>query len=143
LAAIAIADTGPLYGALDRRDPNHQACAEVLQRGDLRVIVPLPVVSEVCWAVERQLGPSVEAAFLRSAAVQPAAVQLDIEAPIPEDWLRMAELVDQYADFPLGAVDASVVAVAERLGASTVLTIDQRHFRAIRPKHVDAFELLP
>jgi predicted nucleic acid-binding protein len=79
----------------------------------------------------------VEAAFLR------AAEQLDIEALRMEDWSRMAELVDKYADFPLGSVDASVVAVAERLGARTVVTLDQRHFRAIRPKHVEAFELLP
>jgi predicted nucleic acid-binding protein len=55
----------------------------------------------------------------------------------------MAELVRQYADFPLGSADASVIAVAERLGATTIATIDLRHFRAVKPAHCAAFELLP
>ena len=55
----------------------------------------------------------------------------------------MAELPAQYADLPLGAVDASVVAVAERLGVITLLTIDCRHFSVVRPRHADAFSLLP
>jgi predicted nucleic acid-binding protein len=40
-------------------------------------------------------------------------------------------------------VDASVVAVAERLGIGTVATLDRRHFTVVRPRHVDMFELLP
>jgi len=59
------------------------------------------------------------------------------------DLVRMAELPAQYADLPLGAVDASVVAVAERLGVITLLTIDRRHFSVVRPRHADAFSLLP
>jgi uncharacterized protein len=55
----------------------------------------------------------------------------------------MADLVRQHADFPLGTADASVVAIAERLGATCVATIDHRHFQAVRPSHCDAFELLP
>lgn len=55
----------------------------------------------------------------------------------------MAELVRQYADFPLGTADASVIAVAERLGATRVATIDHRHFRAVRPAHCASLELLP
>jgi predicted nucleic acid-binding protein len=50
---------------------------------------------------------------------------------------------DTYADFPLGAADASVVAVAERLGGTRIATLDHRHFRALRPAHCSAFELLP
>ncbi|MDI3421937.1 PIN domain-containing protein [Streptomyces luteolus] len=49
----------------------------------------------------------------------------------------------KYADFPLGSVDASVVAVAERLGLTEVATLDHRHFSAVRPSHVPAFTLLP
>jgi len=47
------------------------------------------------------------------------------------------------ADFPLGVVDASVVAVAERLETDTVITLDRRHFSAIRPRHCAHFRLLP
>jgi predicted nucleic acid-binding protein len=55
----------------------------------------------------------------------------------------MAELVKQYADFPLGSVDASVVAVAERLGVEHVATLDRRHFSVVQPSHVAALVLVP
>lgn len=86
---------------------------------------------------ERRLGPAPEAAFLRGLA------EFDIESPYPEDWPRIAELVEQYADFPLGGTDASVVALAERLGTDAVVTFDHRHFGAVRPRHCEALRLLP
>jgi uncharacterized protein len=60
-----------------------------------------------------------------------------------DDLTRMAELVTTYADMPLGAVDASVVAVAERIAATTIMTLDRRHFSVVRPRHAAAFTLLP
>ena len=68
---------------------------------------------------------------------------LIIEPVHPSDWLRIAQLVEQYRDLPLGTVDASIVAAAERLGVSTIATLDRHHFSAVRPRHVEAFELLP
>lgn len=55
----------------------------------------------------------------------------------------MGLLVSTYADLRLGAVDASVIAVAERLSISTLITIARRHFSVVRPRHIEAFELLP
>ncbi len=55
----------------------------------------------------------------------------------------MTELVETYADFPLGATDAAVIAVAERLGITEIATLDHRHFRAVRPRHTQALTLLP
>ncbi len=66
-----------------------------------------------------------------------------MEALAGEDYKRVAELVDRYADFPLGGVDASVVALAERFGATTVATLDRRHFSAVRPKNRESLDLLP
>jgi len=59
------------------------------------------------------------------------------------DWLRIAELVATYRDLPLGTVDASVVAAAERLGIAAVATLDRRHFGVVRPRHVESLALLP
>lgn len=56
---------------------------------------------------------------------------------------RMAELVETYLDLPLGVVDAAVAAIAERLGLTEIATLDHRHFTVIRPRHVQAFTLLP
>ena len=72
-----------------------------------------------------------------------AAGELLLEPVDPADLERMAELVGAYHDLPLGTVDASVVAVAERRGVTTIATLDRRHFGVVRPRHVDAFELVP
>ena len=56
------------------------------------------------------------------------------EAVAPSDWLRIAELVGRYHDLPLGMVDASVIATAERLGVTEVATLDRRHFSVVQPK---------
>jgi predicted nucleic acid-binding protein len=66
-----------------------------------------------------------------------------VEGPSEEDFTRMAELVKQYGDFSLGGTDASVVALAERLEAPVVVTLDRRHFASVSPRHRHAFELLP
>lgn len=66
-----------------------------------------------------------------------------LEPVKPADLLRMAELVARYSDLPLGTVDASVVAAAERLEVTTIATLDRRDFGVVRPRHVEAFELLP
>ena len=51
------------------------------------------------------------------------------------DWARLelAQLVEQYDNFPLGGSDASVIAIAERRSITTILTTDRRHFAAVRP----------
>ena len=48
-----------------------------------------------------------------------------------------------YRDMPLGTVDASVIAVAERLKVKHIATLDRKHFTVVKPAHVEAFELLP
>jgi len=97
------------------------------------------VIAEVGYLLARSAGAGVEAAFLRSFATQDLVVA-DFE---PRDFERMAELVETYANLPLGTTDASVVALAERLNIGTVLTLDRRDFSVVRPRHVDVFELLP
>ena len=109
----------------------------MLERGDLQLIVPALVIAEVSYFVGRRLGPPAEAAFLRGLTT------LDVEAPTPEDWSRMAELIEEYSDFSLGGTDASVVALAERLETELVLTLDRSHFGAIRPRHCESLQLLP
>jgi len=65
------------------------------------------------------------------------------EPPTGADLARCRELQARYADLALGVVDASIVALAERLAEPKVATLDQRHFRALRPAHVEALELRP
>lgn len=96
-------------------------------------------VAEVAYLAQSRLGARVELRFLGALAGGAVlAEQLD-----PRDMERIAELVAIYRDLPLGTVDASIVAAAERLGVTEIATLDRPHFGVIRPAHVDAFALLP
>jgi uncharacterized protein len=68
--------------------------------------------------------------------------ELHAEPVEPSDRGRIVDLVDQYEDLPLGAVDASVAA-CERVGAAALATLDRRHFAVVRPRHRDSLTLLP
>lgn len=72
-----------------------------------------------------------------------AAGELPVIDLQPEDWARSAELITTYHDLGLGLVDASVIAVAERLGITTIATFNHRDFAVVRPNHIEAFTLLP
>jgi predicted nucleic acid-binding protein len=130
-------DTGPLVAALDRRDNRHAECAQFLSTTTGRRLLPTLVLAEVCWIFEDW--PHIEASFLDVVA----RGRFELVHPTTEDIQRMSELVRQYADFPLGAVDASVITIAERFGVDRIATLDHRHFRAIKPEHVPALTLLP
>jgi hypothetical protein len=134
---LAVVDTGPLYAAADADDDDHAACARALRDRGYRLVIPALVIAEATYLVGTRLGARAEVRFLASLAA------LDVEAPAASDWSRIAELAERYRDFPLVGVDASVVALAERLGCETILTLDHRHFSAVRPKHCAAFTLLP
>jgi hypothetical protein len=101
--------------------------------------VPVLVVTEVAYLLETRLGPEAEVRFLGDLATG----NLIAEPVVASDWLRIAELVSTYRDLPLGTVDASVVAVGERLDIAKVATLHRRPFTVVRPAHIDAFELLP
>lgn len=58
-------------------------------------------------------------------------------------WERCVELIDTYQELGLGLVDASIVAVAERLQLDTIATMNTRDFNVVRPNHIDAFTLVP
>lgn len=96
------------------------------------------VLAEACYLIDRFGGARAEAAFLRS--FEDGALRL--VGLLTEDLERMTELVERCATLRLGATDASVVAVAERLDIDTVATFDRRHFTVVRPRHVEAFTLL-
>ena len=134
---IAIVDSGPLYAAVDADDDDHGRCLEVLQRSDLELVVPALVVAEVTYLVGRRLGAATEAAFLRGLAT------LEVESPTLDDWPAIADLVERYGDFPLGGTDASVAVLAKRLGTDVIVTLDRRHFGAIRSAPGRPFRLLP
>lgn len=103
------------------------------------MIVPTLVITEVLHLLGTRLGAEPEVRFLGDFADG----AFTVEPVAAEDWLRIAELVALYRDLPLGGVDASVVATAERLGIKEIATVDRRHFTIVRPRHTEAFTLFP
>lgn len=133
-----IVDTGILLAAADRDDPHHREANAALFLPDLK-IVPEPVVVETEWALAKYLGIGAELAFLRDLIDDVMAV----ESPARADRIRACELLDQYRDARIGYVNAVTVAIAERLKESRIATLDRRPFTMIRPRHIEAFELVP
>jgi len=136
---VIILDTGPIVAAINTRDNRHAECAEPLETTEGPLVVPAPVLTEVCYLLEQRTGTHSEALFIAALLDE----DLLLEPLTHADLRRVHELILKYADLPLGAVDASVVAIAERLGAVDVATLDLAHFRAINPRHTKAFNLLP
>lgn len=139
MTTTVVVDTGPLLAVADRDDAHHHSCVDWFDNHNGPVIVPAPVIVEVCWLLGRRVGPAAEAAFLAGLA----SGDPRIEALDSTDYQRAAHLVDRYSNLDLGFVDASVVAVAERLDIGTVATINHRDFRVVRPEHLTAFTLVP
>jgi uncharacterized protein len=137
MTSLAVVDSGPLLAAANKADPDHEACVEALRDPAYRLVIPALCVAEVSYLLGRRSGPETEARFLRALG------ELDVRAPAPEEWTRIAQLVAEYADFPLGGTDASVISLAERLGTDLVITLDRRHFGAVRPEHCERFRILP
>jgi predicted nucleic acid-binding protein len=136
---VLLVDTGPLVAAADRDDAHHKACLDLLV-GDVGPLVTSAlVIAEAAYLLDRQLGAAAEAALFGSLADG----TLQVEDLGRADWARVAELVRTYSDMRLGGADASLVALAERLGVTRVATLDRRHFGVVRPRHVKAFDLLP
>ena len=102
--------------------------------------MPSPVLGEIGYLLQSRVGPQDwEVTFLKSFGDDGFQIA-ELE---DHDIQRMAELVETYADLPLGIVDAAVIAIAERLQLTEIATLDQRHFTVVRPRHIAAFVLLP
>jgi uncharacterized protein len=134
-----LVDTGPLYAMADRDDEGHSRIVRFLGRSRDELIVPVTVLPEAAYLLAAHLGPEAERRLVRSVADgELGLVELTIH-----ELRRTLELLDRYAAARIGFVDATVVAAAERLRISRILTTDRRDSSLIRPRHCPAFELLP
>lgn len=136
---MLIVDTGPLLAAADRDDRDHAACLALLEDDDGPLVTTAMVIAEAAYLFHRQLGPNAEASPYDSILDG----TLTVEPLTTMDWDRVRAVVLTYADLRLGGTDASLVTIAERLGVTRLATLNHRDFRVVRPRHADAFELLP
>jgi uncharacterized protein len=134
-----ILDTGPLYASLDRSDAHYAASRELIESIDELLVIPAPVLVELDYWIHVRLHPGVLVALLDDIV----AGAFQIEELQASDYTRIRELCDRHSDSGIGFVDAAVFAIVERLGEPKLATLDHRHFGILRPRHVDALQLLP
>lgn len=120
-------------------DADHERCTPLLKAGSERRVIPAPVLVELDYMLERELGSEAFPALLNTIQ----AGELDVEDLIATDYERAADLMRTYADLEVGFVDCAVLAVTERLGEPKLATLDHRHFGTMRPRHVEALDLVP
>ena len=138
-ARVAVlADTGALYALIDASDAWHERVVDWWRRNTRPVLVPVTVLPEVAYLLATRIGSNAEEAFVRALADE-----FTVEPLETEDIARAADVMHRYADAPIDFVDASLVAMAERIGTRELLTSDRRHFGAIRPRHTTRFTLSP
>lgn len=134
-----VLDTGPVLALLDADDPFHTRCVEMIDAVDESFVLVAPTLVEIDYWIRKRLSLDVWHALVDDIA----GGAYQVEHLTTADLTRVAELERDYADLRLGMVDASVIAVCERLGETKVATLDRRDFSVVKPWHCAALELLP
>jgi predicted nucleic acid-binding protein len=134
----SVADTSFVYAVAVATELDHQACVAIHNQQDV-IYLPQSTLAEVGYLLTREGGNRAAAQFLMDLPKS----KYRIEALLPEDFQRTAEILFKYADSRVDFVDATIAAVAERKRIIRILTLDQRDFQILRPNHTDHFELLP
>jgi predicted nucleic acid-binding protein len=135
---IAIVDTGFVLAVESRTDKHHIACRRLYQQSAY-IYMPQSVLNEVAYFLTKEYGNQVTSRFLKQL---PRSKYILTRL---EDWDidRTADLLAEYADSRIDFVDATVIALAERLNIAQILTLDRRDFGIVRPSHIAHFEILP
>jgi len=133
-----MADTGFVVALLNRSDAMHSIVTTVYIQ-QKQILLPQTVLAELAYLVGRNASVATVVAFLQGLS----ASRFRLVALTDQDVIRVAEILDEYADSRIDFVDASVMAIAERYGIKKIFTLDQRDFRLFRPKHCNSFEILP
>jgi hypothetical protein len=136
---VILVDTNFLVAIANGHDRYHTECLALAATIQTGFIVPVTVLPEAAYLIHDRLGHHVMREFIR----QMTGPSWTIESLKADDLTRALEVLEIYRDNNLDFVDATLVAIAERLNIQRVLTLDQRHFRVIRPAHCPAFEILP
>ena len=132
-------DSGYLYALVNGKDAWHSAVNGVELNQQEQIFLLIPAITEVTFLLQRDLGKNAVWEFVETLT----QTDLLLTSPKPIDFKRSAEILRKYDDANIDFVDALIVAMAERLNIIKILTVDRRHFQIFRPRHCEAFEILP
>jgi hypothetical protein len=127
---VIVADTGAVLALIDRGDRHHRAILEIYDDDPSAWVLPWAVLPEIDYLLAAHVGQRAQEAFQADLA----------DGDFPVEWGRDGDLTRamaiarRYRALGLGLVDAVVMAVAERLRADAIATLDLRHFAAVELK---------
>lgn len=136
---MIVLDTSVAVAFMNRRDDDHERVVEWMDMVREDLITTPMIVAEIDHLVSRDGGPSAVLAFYGD---------LESGAYVAEWWPEaMSESVDaakKYQSLGIGIADASLLALAARLETTRIATLDERHFRVVKPLTGEsAFTILP
>src|SRR4051812_38049241 len=117
----------------------HRACAQALASSTGPFLLSPFVLAELDYLLGTRVGAAAQDSLL--AEVERGAYQL--EPFLAADVAAARRVLAKYSTLNLGIADASIVVIAERHGVRDVLTLDERHFRALRGGKNRPFRILP
>ena len=136
---MIVLDTSGLLAAIDASQRQHKAAAAVLRQSPGPFLLSPFVLAELDYLISTRVSGMAARALLD----QVAAGVYRLEPMDARDVTGAAEVIDRYKDLQLGLTDASLVVLADRYGTFDVLTLDERHFRAVRGPGNRPFRILP
>jgi predicted nucleic acid-binding protein len=125
---VIVADTGAILALLDSGDRHHAAVRAIYEDRPDNWLLPWAILPEVDYLVGSELGARAQEAFLADVAEGSFAVEYGKH----EDVVRAHAIGRKYRTLGLGLVDAVVIAIAERVRAEAIATLDLRHFGAVK-----------
>jgi len=134
---VIVADTGAVLALLDEGDRHHLAVRRLYEDRPVDWLLPWAVLPEIDYLVASELGARAQEVFMADLAEGAFAVEYGKY----EDLDRAHAIARKYRTLRLGLVDTVVMAVAERVRAEAIATLDLRHFGAV--KLVGSPRLLP
>jgi uncharacterized protein len=136
---VIVLDTSGLLAALDADQRSHEEARRVLADDSGPLLLSPFVLAELDYLLLGRVGAQAERALLDEVA----AGVYDLVPFGAEEVAQAADLIGRYAGLRMGLADASVVVIAAAAKTTRLLTLDERHFRVLRPLWGDAFVLLP
>lgn len=136
---MIVLDTSGVLAAIDAAQRDHQAARQALEDDPGPFVLSPFVLAEVDYLLSTRVGRDAELAFLEQVATRAYRLEPFSEADVG----TARRVIERYEDLGIGLADASVVVLAQRARTTRLLTLDERHFRAVRPLSGRAFRLLP
>jgi uncharacterized protein len=135
---MLLIDTSGIIAIGQETDTHHAACLATLSAAPRPLLLSPFILAEIDYLLTRRVGQNAAAVVLDDVAL--GAYEL---APMTAaDIGRAHAIMRRHHDLNVGLADASIVVLAERYGVGDVLTLDQRHFRALT-WHGNPFRILP